>query len=283
MKFKSVWPVGVVLVGAAIWSFPADVAAQNVNVTTPFVTNRDSYFENFGVNFGFSFGGGGGSGSRVSGLLPNGRLIPNPTFFQGGSLGAQPVFGGYSPNAGARFGFGRRNPDGSGFSLGIHLAKGSNRQSFTTAPSLTVQNGFGGSLFHGSVRPFVSGYVPVVGNGPPPIDNAVTRAIRSGQLDLNYQPEESSAATSTSAPVTYSNANSTANHGDRSVEAIKAERERRIAIEAQALKEILDEAQRLVDQNELSLARTKFREALRLTENERLRNEIKGRIASTRK
>ena len=226
---------------------------QMINTSMPFTTVSDSFYENHGVNFGFTLPGGRGNGSRIVGLDALGNQPPNLSFSQGGSSAATPVFGGYNPATAGTFGFGVRNPNGGGFSLGLSLAKGRNRQSITTAPSLTTQNGYGGGLSTGSVRPFVTGVIPIVGHGGAPImpmsqdvyvpDNAVTRAMNSGQLKLG--PSQPRHHVASNEPVTYSNPESTATTGDMSVSAIKAEREKKLLAEQRRLESMMDEARKL--------------------------------------
>ena len=152
---------------ALVAACPADLAAQNIGVTTPFTTATDSYFERMGVNFGFSFPNGTGSGSRVVGLFPNGQLNPNGIVFnQGGFGGALPPFGGFDPASGARVGFGTVGGSGPNFSLGLSLAKGSTRTATTQAPSIVIPNGGFGGFSSGQFSPFVTSVSPVVfGNG----------------------------------------------------------------------------------------------------------------------
>lgn len=260
-----------------------DVAsAQNVNVTTPFTSTSNSYFENFGIGFGFGIPGGRGPGSRIVGLGPGGRLLPN-VYFSNGGFGPPPVFGGYNPNSAARFGFSNVGPNGGGFSLGIVAGKGSTRTNVTNAPSLTVQNGFGGSFATGQLTPFVTGAIPVVGSGwgqPYVPDNGVTRAIQSGQLDLS---SASQAETYRSPdPVSYSSPDSSATRGDASVSQIKAERDRKLKSKQRAIKKILDEAAELERQKNYADARTTYRKALKQTDDKVLRNKINAMIKATR-
>jgi hypothetical protein len=70
-----------------VFGLDGAVRAQNINTQTPFTSVNDSYYENFGVNFGFSIPGGRGNGSRVVGYGPQGQLLPN-LVFQNGSGGA---------------------------------------------------------------------------------------------------------------------------------------------------------------------------------------------------
>ena len=110
----------------------------------------DSFYEYSGVNWGMNFGNANsGSGSRS---------------FGGFNFGAPaiPQFGGYNPNSAARFGFAQKgNP---GFHFGLTMASGSNRSLVSSGTSTTSLNGYPSSIFSGSMRPFVTGYTPVVGN-----------------------------------------------------------------------------------------------------------------------
>ena len=182
--------------------------------------------------------------------------------------------------------------NGGGTSLGFNFARGSNRQSSTTTPSLTTQNGSGGSLFSGELRPFVTGVVPVVGgqggNFAPSSnfvelvkpDNGVTRALQTGQLNLgqslldhDFQP---------SGPLNYSSSQSTAANGDSSVSAIKAERERRIAAQNQLISGIVESGHMLEQEGQFVLARIKYREALKLTNDKQVKDQINALIKRTR-
>lgn len=263
--------------------------AQNINVSTPFQTNSDTFFENHRVGFGFALPGGRGNGSRIVGYGPQG-LTPN-IGFSNGLNGAVPQFGGFNPASAARFGFGRVGSNGGGFSLGFNLAKGSNRQSLTTTPSLTTQNGFGGSLFSGQVRPFATGVVPIVGQGGDfrprqnfvelqQPDNGVTRALQSGQLNLSAPPRDQTFQPT--APMNYSSAQSTAATGDMSVGEIKAERQRRIAAQNQIVSGILERAQQLEQEKNFALARSKYREALSQTNDPQTKARINALIKATR-
>lgn len=257
--------------------------AQNINVTTPFVSSSDSYYENFGVGFGFGFPGGRGSGSRIVGLGPQGQLLPNVRFSNGG-FGPPPIFGGYNPNAAARFGVNNIGPNG-GFSLGLVMGKGSTRTNVTNAPSLTVQNGFGGSFATGQLTPFVTGAIPVVGQGQGfaqvyEPDNGVTRAIRSGQLDLHQSTEPENKQSTAS--LNYSTPNSTATQGDLSVSQIKADRQRRLNAQRRAVDKTLAEAFAFEQQQNYAEARTAYRKALAQTDDKQTRKSINARIRATR-
>lgn len=110
----------------------------------------DSFHEYTGVNWGLNFGNPNGSGSRTFGG------------FQFGAP-AIPPFGGYNPNSAARFGFGRTgNP---GFHFGLTMSSGSNRSLVSNGVSTTSLNGIPSSIFSGSVRPFITGYTPIISGG----------------------------------------------------------------------------------------------------------------------
>ena len=274
---------------AAYWSGP--IQAQNINVETPFTSVSDSSYENTGVDFGFAIPAGRGSGSRVVGLGPQGQQLPF-VMYQIGAGPAIPQFGGYSP--GASFGIGNGN-----FSLGFDLSKGSTRTNTTVAPSLTTQNGFGGSLISGQSRPFVTGFIPVVGGGfsnaAPGFggygpeygqysyqpDNGVTRAIASGQLDLS-RPSTPEPRTNYTGPVTFSNEHSTAMQGDLSVSAIKARREQRLESERTQLVNAIKEAKEFESQKNYAAARAKYQEASKLTDDQKIKEQLKRLIKATR-
>ncbi|MEZ6055343.1 MAG: hypothetical protein R3C01_01440 [Planctomycetaceae bacterium] len=78
--------------------------------------------------------------------------------------GPRPVgFGNFNPNAGFTTGFGIGN--GNRFSqFNFQAGQGSYQTYTSTTPLLTVTNGMPGSLFIGSVSPYVIGFTPV-GNG----------------------------------------------------------------------------------------------------------------------
>ena len=242
--------------------------AQQIQVATPLTNTSSSYYERMGVNFGFNFRGGRRPGSRIVGLMPNGQFTPNGNlvFQQGGMNSAIPPFGGYDPNANARFRFSRVNPSGSGFSLGFDFAQGSSRSMTSTTPSIMVQNGHGGSITSGAYRPYVTGIIPVSGNyiqRPTPFftDNAVTRAIQSRADLTRRSPREERAVTRTSR--TYSNPFSTAQTGDISVANIKAQRAQRAIDEAHKYRALLNSAAKAESEGDFRVARINLRDAIK--------------------
>ena len=282
--------VGLVL--AFLTLTPERTNAQNINISNPVTRYSDRSYSHTGINFGFGIPGGSGPGSRVQGLGPHGNLTPWLGFQYGGNQ-AYPIFGGYSPNSGARLEFGRSGPNG-GFSFGINMAKGSTRTLSSVTPSLTVQNGFGGTLFNGQTRPFVTGMVPIVGgyqgspSTPYPIgslqsaglDNGVTRALNSGQLDL--RPSRREEIFTPSGPVTYSDKNSSAMTGDLSVAEIKAQRAKENRELTREVNALILEAKTLEKENLHAKARVIYGKALRLTKDPSLQSMLKQTILASR-
>ena len=141
--------------------------AQQTTVSTPLTVSSDRFFESFNVNWGF----------RTS--FPNGSM-----FFRFGSPnGSIPPFGGYTPQASNGLGFGIRGGSGSGF-FNFSAAQGSQRFTQTTVPSIMVMNGAPGFIQSGTVRPFVTGLIPVVGSAPV---GRVTSPLRERLERLKYE------------------------------------------------------------------------------------------------
>jgi hypothetical protein len=122
------------------------VLAQQTTVATPHPVASHSYYEHFGTSWG---------------------IRGNGWFFQFGGPVAPP-FGGFDPNAGASFGFAGPN----GF-LNITAGQGSSTTLVGQAPMVTVTNGGTGAFFDQTLRPFVTGVIPVVGAQPPLFDSVL--------------------------------------------------------------------------------------------------------------
>lgn len=236
--------------------------AQFINVETPLNRTSDSYFERIGIDFGFSLRGGQGPGTRIVGLLPNGQVNPTGDIvFRQGSLGAVPQFGGFDPNTAARSGIGIFGSGGS-VSLGFIAGKGNTRSNVTTAPSITIPNGGSGTIFSGELRPFVTGIVPVLGQGqrmsfPNVIDDRDWRSRDSGPISDGQMPA-----------VNYSNIDSTAEIGALSLQEITARKNARVAAQdAKAQKgvvSLVDAANKLIIDHKYGAARAKLSRAVRL-------------------
>ncbi|MCU0877788.1 MAG: hypothetical protein MUF06_08405 [Pirellulaceae bacterium] len=188
--------------------------AQQVTVGTPFNTAGSSYYEQFGVQWGLR---GNGWFARFGGPVA-------------------PPFGGFDPNAGASFGFGGRN----GF-LNFSAGQGSSTTFGSQTPILTLPSGGTGFFADQTMRPFVTGIVPVVGDGPPVVPFRSVLDERLSRLSVGQrsagQPATlasaasvataTDAATSASAvPAVSASAAgpSTAERGDLSIAEIEASR-----------------------------------------------------------
>ena len=159
MRYQIVLPI-LSLALAAGW--PGPLLAQQVTTQTPFQTHGTRFFEQ--SNVGWS--------------------IQSPhqfVSFNGG--GVTPPFGGYQPNAGLSGGFAAGNAR-----LNFNFAQGYSSTSSTVAPVLTTTNGYPGSLFIGTTRPFVVGVSPLIGNagfGNAAPVSPLAQRVATGQLALD--------------------------------------------------------------------------------------------------
>lgn len=114
-----------------------------IQTSVPLTTVHSDYFETSGVQWS----------------------LRGPNWFAnfGGQGPLLPPFGNADPGAGLRGGFGFSGGGVSG-SLGFHFAQGSSRSITSTTPSLTTMDGFPGSMSAGVIRPFVTGFTPIVGD-----------------------------------------------------------------------------------------------------------------------
>lgn len=243
----------VVLALLAVPLVVSPASAQYTTVTTPVHTVSDSFFENMNVGFGMGIHGAGfipnndsGPGATI-GLDPTGAPTPNlnlPYGFGGGG-GGRSMFGG--GGGGATFGFGM---GGSGFNTGtnIGLSQGSSRSMVMQAPTVTIPNGGQGTIIDTIQRPFVTGFIPVVGGAgapvivggygvpggfgqpvsPPvsPLFERIQRLKAQGGYQRPAQPRSEQRGGSGNEPMTLgdggnSSGPSTAEHGDLSVAEIR--------------------------------------------------------------
>jgi hypothetical protein len=288
-------------------------SAQQVQLTSPFHSLNDSFYENFGI-----------------GLSPIERTGRRGGWFFGGTQAnsAPPPFGGYDPAADARFGF-RVGP----FGINGVAGQGSSRSHVMEAPTIVIPNGGTGSIFSGSLRPFVTGVVPIVGHAPMrpmvPMPTPVMtsplaerlerlggsegmlaaqaaefaaeeRAARQqaardrwGRPDAAQAPPERPSedaplvirgGRSEDAPTTASRgsgggASSTANHGDLSLREIRQQQaEQQAAREYEALV-LIEKGRGKEAEGELGLAKIYYQQALSRAD-EGLRKQIEAKIHS---
>ena len=191
----------LLLAVAIVTLLTSTAAAQYSLIQNNFNTVGSSFFERQGVNFGFNIRGGG----NIVGIGPDGQATPNGDiqFRQGSFGGAQPAFGNATPGAGLQFGFAIRGGGGDMF-FNFDFSQGSSTTNVSQSPSVVVPNGGTGFMSDSTMRPFVIGLIPVVGNGGayiPPVmspyglqgrlprggPSRLQHALASG-LDLSKRP-----------------------------------------------------------------------------------------------
>ncbi|MEE2706436.1 MAG: hypothetical protein VX988_05255 [Planctomycetota bacterium] len=168
------------------------VSAQQVTTRTPFTTQRNSFFEQMGMNFGFGLRGGNlpaddrGRSSAV-GFGAGGLLNPggNIRFNQAGFAGAQPQFGNFQPGSQSTGGF-RLNGGNASFDFGFSMGQGSSQTRTSQTPFVTTMNGQPGMFADQVQRPFILGITPVVNHqwAPP----GSRRSFGFAPPRLNSQP-----------------------------------------------------------------------------------------------
>lgn len=193
----------------------------------------NSFYERFGVHWGF-----------------RGRGF----FFDNGGPGPVPVFGGFDPNTQGHFGWGGRN----GF-LSIYAGTGSSRSMTSDSVMLTMPNGGAGMISSSSLRPFVTGVSPVVGDGslspvaerlhrlsagekPYSSENRTQGESRLIRLATSSNTDSSKTASSAQGPYP----SSTAERGERSVAEIQRfqrEEKERVAAEVEQLQALAVQAE----------------------------------------
>jgi hypothetical protein len=130
---------------AVIAAIPSPGLAQQANIQTPLRTANDNFFEQIGTSWALRGPG---------------------WFFRFGGGPAVPPFGGAQPGAGLAGGAGVAGGGVSG-GLGLMAAQGSQRSNVMQAGNLTLFNGYPGFVSDTSLSPFVTGIIPVVGQGKP--------------------------------------------------------------------------------------------------------------------
>jgi len=266
----------VVWASLVVWQDHAAVA-QQVQLTSPFQTMNDSFYENFG------FGGinAGRSGPRG-----------NWNFNTGPASSTPPPFGGYDPAADARFGMRFGGPLGLGFNM--LAGQGSTRSNTVTAPTIVIPNGGTGSLFSGSIRPFVTGVIPVVGDAsfgpmlPMPPQSAVSpvaqrvaqlqqqrAATQAGGPGAGVAPAPPAPAARDAAPLVLRPAageadagrpatraaGSTAAHGDLSVAEIRRQQAAEDATRLEEIQVRIEKARGLEEAGKPGLAKIYYQQA----------------------
>lgn len=243
-----------------------------IQTSTPFNSINNSFYERMGVDFGFSLQGGQGPGSRIVGALPGNIATPNLNFSQNGIGSAVPQFGGYDPNANAQFGFSVLD-GGNRFSLGFDFGQGASTTHTNTTPTVVSHNGATGSVFDGTLQPFVTGLIPIIGRNRPVMQgfNVVPPRSLPTHIDLGprslegYSDRELHGPRPTESSGS-SNVVSTATVGAASVNSIKERRAQEKLAEANQLKaevfEHIEKGDQYLEDGKTVLARLNYRKAL---------------------
>jgi hypothetical protein len=278
---------------------PRRAEAQSmVKLTTPYHIINDSFYENFGLGWG------------TNRMGPNGGWY----FNTGPANSTPPPFGGYDPAADARLGFRL-----GGFNFDFLAGTGSNRSHVMQAPSVVVSNGQPGWFFDGSMVPFVTGVVPVVGNAPMPgqmpipaqspitpleerwqrlqheqaaLDGARGDVPAAGEpvqpppadvdddaLVLGGARREDEAVGATRPVARASSSRSTADHGDISVAEIRAQQAAQDARQQQELQVRIEKAQSYEQTGQPALAVIYYKQAAARAQGEQKRRLLE-KIAS---
>ncbi len=270
-----------VLIGLVQLAWQGASCAQMVFTGIPLTTVSDSFFEQSSIGFGFSIPGSG----RVVGLGPDGRRTPDGAIhFAYRPSNALGPMGGRPPGSGLQGGFGHRGNRGGGSGLNFGFAQGSNRMLAQTTATVTVPNGGSGFFYSGTVTPFVTGFVPVVGGfasgpivHPTPAAQMLPYARATGDGSEFAKPPYAMARRSASShaarrPAVKTHAGkgraakanrldaSSAAQADESVSDI---RRRRQAKQAHEVASLLNKAQLAIDDNKLAVAEVHLRSAAR--------------------
>lgn len=271
MRINLLRCVATMLVAAGVFLTVSLAQAQYSQVTVPFNTLNDSFFENIGTGFGFNIPthlpGHGHSG--VVGLGPTGLINPNAVTYSGpGANSTTPPFGGYDPNGDATFGFAGL---GGGFNpfFNVRASQGSNRSNITQAPTIVLPNGSQGTISDTTQVPFVTGVIPVVGGaffrpGPPvsPLYERMNRLqqMREAGLDQPYERRPT--------PVSAGGSGlpSTANRGDLSVAEIKAQQAAAGTQPDRELAELVERGRGAEDAGKIAVAKQYYRMAAKRAE-----------------
>jgi hypothetical protein len=187
-------------------------------------------------------------------------------FNWGGGVPARPPFGGFDPASQAQFGYGLRGGNGN-FFMNFSAAQGSRRSMSMSAPSVTLPNGGVGGIWDTSLRPFVTGWIPVVGSGgilPPmywvsPLKERLARsALESPAMPPTASPQTSAPDRgATMRPVP----ESSAQRGDISVAEIRQQQQREADASSRELQRLIAQAESAEQAGRRGAARIAYRRA----------------------
>ena len=248
------WMSFVAAVTILVTGFAGTGAAQQTQVTLPSHRLNEGFFERIGVGWHFES------------TRPNSRMF----FTYPGLNSAVPFFGGWDPATDARFGFaGRKGNTRFGFNMA--LQQGSSRTMIGSAPSVMVPNGGSGSISSTTLRPFVTGWIPVVGQQfrpplrlPPAWQSRTAELSRSSarrkEPRFSQQTDDAPLRISTRQPKTNSSI-TTATSGEQSVAEIRRNQLLQDQARLQEVEELVERARGAEQAGKLGVARIYYQQA----------------------
>ena len=251
MQWKSA--IAMAVMAGSLCATSAAVA-QQVNLSGPYSNVGSGFYENIGTSWGL----------RGPGWFFN---------FGGGSpIAANPGFGGFEPGSGANFGAGFRAGNTTGF-FNLTAGQGANSTFVSQTPNVTIPNGGNGYFIDGQFRPFVTSIMPIVGDpsDPSPLRERLRR-LNEGEVAAPSPGEESTQAASGGGA---SSRSSTAERGDLSVAAIKAQAAAANQAEDTELAVILEKAKGAETAGKPNVARIYYQMAARRAQGEQQREILK--------
>jgi hypothetical protein len=248
------WMTVVVTATIVVTGFAGTGLGQQAQVTLPSHRLNEGFFERIGVGWHFES------------TRPNSRMF----FNYPGLNSAVPFFGGWDPATDARFGFaGRRGNTRFGFNMA--LQQGSSRTMIGSASSVMVPNGGSGSISSTTLRPFVTGWIPVVGQQfRPPL--LLPPAWQSRTAELSRSPvgrkkprilksvDDAPLRISNREPRTNSSI-TTATRGDESVAEIRRNQLLQDQARLQEVEELVERARGAEQAGKLGVARIYYQQA----------------------
>lgn len=249
--------------------------AQLTQVTTSSTTVSDSFFEQIGFGFGY---------------------FSDHLWFNGPGL-APPPFGGHNATGSAGFGFRQGN-----CSFQFTANQGSNRSFGGQSVGVVVPHVGTGVIMSGTLRPYVTGFIPVVGGGVPvivglPFPNSfvpappvspvsqVLERIQAG--DVRGPPRRAAATPAIPADRQNPDAqlqqrllaarSSSAGRGDISVAEIHAHQAQREKSQSSEVFDLVQRGHRAEKNSKPKLARTYYQMAARLAAG-RMKQELAERL-----
>lgn len=248
------WMSVVVSATIVVTGFARTGLGQQTQITLPSHRLSEGFFERIGVGWHFES------------TRPNSRMF----FNYPGLNSAVPFFGGWDPATDARFGFaGRRGNTRFGFNMA--LQQGSSRTMIGSAPSVIVPNGGSGSISSTTLRPFVTGWIPVVGQQfrpplvlPPAWQSRTAELSRSStsrkQPQTSRQVDDAPLRISRREPRTNSSI-TTAIRGDESVAEIRRNQLLQDQARLQEVEELVERARGAEQAGKLGVARIYYQQA----------------------